>query len=79
MLNNVDTTILVRELDKRLADWINDPDPVDDYFFSLLDKRTRKTVDNALQKSLTRYADQHVSAIIKSDPCLYSRYKEQLA
>ena len=77
-LGDVSTIILIRELDKRLSDWNNDPEPQYDSFFECLSKGQCKSLEEKLHALLGKHARATIRRVIEGDPELLEQYKDQL-
>jgi|DEB0MinimDraft_10_1074344.scaffolds.fasta_scaffold270914_2 hypothetical protein len=77
-MNDISTITLVRELDKRLADWNSDPEPQHDSFFELLSKGQCKSLEEKLHALLSKHARATIRRVIEGDPELLEQYKDQL-
>jgi len=78
-MNNISTIILIRELDRRLSDWNNDPDPQYDGCFAYLSKGQTKMLEYSVQAVLAKYSKAVIERVIKDDPDLMELYGDQLS
>ena len=62
-MNDISTVILVRELDKRLSDWVQDPEPQYDGFFNDLTSMHCEALERALHGALSIHAKKSVQRV----------------
>jgi hypothetical protein len=62
-MNDISTVILVRELDKRLSDWVQDPEPQYDLFFNDLTSMHCEALERALHGALSIHAKKSVERV----------------
>ena len=62
-MNDISTVILVRELDKRISDWNNDPEPQYDLFFNDLTPMHCEALERALHGALSIHAKKSVERV----------------
>lgn len=77
-MNEISTIVLVRELDKRIGDWNNDPEPKHDAFFECLSNGQTKTLEASLRAVLGKHARVTIRRVIENNPELLEQYKDQL-
>jgi len=65
-MNDISTVILVRELDKRLSDWVQDPEPQYDLFFNDLTSMHCEALERALHGALSIHAKKSVQRVAES-------------
>jgi hypothetical protein len=65
-MTNISTIILVRELDKRLSDWMRDPEPQYDLFFNDLTPMHCEALERALHGALSIHAKKSVERVADS-------------
>jgi len=65
-MTNISTIILVRELDKRLSDWMRDPEPQYDLFFNDLTPMHCEALERALHGALSIHAKKSVERVAKT-------------
>jgi len=64
-MNDISTAMLVRELDKRLGDWVHDPEPQYDAFFSDLNPIHAEALERALRSAIRIHAHKVVERVAK--------------
>ena len=62
-MNEISTVILVRELDKRVSDWVHDPEPQYDLFFNDLTPMHCEALERALHGALSIHAKKSVERV----------------
>ena len=62
-MNDISTVMLVRELDKRISDWNNDPEPQYDLFFNDLTSMHCEALERALHGALSIHAKKSVERV----------------
>lgn len=77
-LGDVSTIILVRELDKRVSDYLYDPEPQYDSFFELISTGQAESMEKTLQALLEKYAKATIKRVVESDAELLAKYGDQL-
>lgn len=77
-MNDIATIILIRELDRRLADWNHDTDPQYDGCFIRLSKGQTQMLEYSVQAVLEKYATATLKEL-KDDPDLIEVYGDQLS
>lgn len=65
-MNDISTVMLVRELDKRLSDWVHDPEPQYDAFFNDLNPIHSEALERALMGALSIHAKKSVQRVAES-------------
>jgi hypothetical protein len=65
-MTNISTIILVRELDKRLSDWMRDPEPQYDLFFNDLTPMHCEALERALHGALSIHAKKSVQRVAET-------------
>lgn len=65
-MNDISTVVLVRELDKRLSDWVHDPEPQYDLFFNDLTPMHCEALERALMGALSIHAKKSVQRVAES-------------
>ena len=65
-MTNISTIILVRELDKRLSDWMRDPEPQYDPFFNDLTPMHCEALERALHGALSIHAKKSVERVAET-------------
>ena len=65
-MTNISTIILVRELDKRLSDWMRDPEPQYDLFFNDLTPMHCEALERALHGALSIHAKKSVRRVAET-------------
>lgn len=66
MMNDISTVMLVRELDKRVSDWVHDPEPQYDVFFTDLTSMHCEALERALHGALSLHAKKSVERVAES-------------
>ena len=62
-MTDISTVMLVRELDKRLSDWNNDPEPQHDSFLDDLNSIHAEALERALHCALGIHAKKSVQRV----------------
>ena len=65
-MTNISTVVLVRELDKRLSDWLRDPEPQYDTFLNDLTPMHCEALERALHGALSIHAKKSVERVAKA-------------
>jgi len=63
-MNDISTVMLVRELDKRLSDWVRDPEPQYDAFLDDLNSIHAEALERALHCALGIHAKKSVQRVV---------------
>ena len=63
-MNEISTVMLVRELDKRLSDWVRDPEPHYDAFLDDLNSIHAEALERALHCALGIHAKKSVQRVV---------------